>query len=664
MNYRPEIDGLRAIAVLAVIVNHFDKAWLPSGHLGVDVFFVISGYVIMGSLHANQSDRLTELLSGFYLRRIKRLMPALVACVMVTSVLICLVNPEPSSSLKTGLAAIFGVSNFRLYSEATDYFGGSAQLNAFTHTWSLGVEEQFYLFFPLLVWTLGFTRSSVENLRIVAIALTAIALASLFAFVYFYRHRETADLAFYMMPTRAWQLAVGALVFVASQASILKLLPRSMPLMALASLVILLAWSSSSSWTNIGAVLLTAVVLGTLTPTSIGYGLATYPVILFIGRISYSLYLWHWSVLVIGRWTIGSSPWSVPLQLLMMLALACGSYFFIEKPLRSMDWSRSKLCSFGIGGAVLASASCLLLMLLMPLSGKVYAGSPAKLVAVGVPSLTEPYTLRSGLGTWRGIDCVLSENSQVGKEISIDKCTLGDFKNSSTRIIVIGNSFSTAFVQSFDELVVSGKFAVTITSSWGASPVSNVPNSSQWSLANNDYWKRIVPSLVAPLKAGDWVFLVNDLADFLPKQTSEISRARLELLANGLEDFAEQLSSQGVRLAVLHSLPFARESSCEPQKALPQWFTIFGGPCPYYSRESTLARRVPLTKKLTELADRGALVVVDVFDIFCPGPKCTYMSGDGQLLYRDEWSHPSVEAAKLVAPLFKVHFDPAPEHRQ
>jgi peptidoglycan/LPS O-acetylase OafA/YrhL len=143
--YRPEIDGLRALAVIAVILNHIHPNLLPSGYLGVDIFFVISGYVITGSITNREVNSLTEHLSGFYLRRIKRLFPALITCIIVTSLLICLFNPKPADSLNTGMAALLGGSNLYLFHRATDYFASSTQLNVFTHTWSLGVEEQFYL---------------------------------------------------------------------------------------------------------------------------------------------------------------------------------------------------------------------------------------------------------------------------------------------------------------------------------------------------------------------------------------------------------------------------------------------------------------------------------------------------------------------------------------
>lgn len=162
--YRPEIDGLRAVAVIAVIINHFGGNSLASGYLGVDIFFVISGYVISASLIRQSSDKLAELLTGFYARRVKRILPALVLFVATTSILICLVNPAAEDSLNTGFWSLLGASNLYLLHQSTNYFAASTKLNAFTHTWSLGVEEQFYLIYPVILWLSLKSRASYKPL--------------------------------------------------------------------------------------------------------------------------------------------------------------------------------------------------------------------------------------------------------------------------------------------------------------------------------------------------------------------------------------------------------------------------------------------------------------------------------------------------------------------
>ena len=132
--YRPEIDDLRAVAVIAVIINHFGGNALTSGYLGIDIFFVISGYVISASFIRQPSDKLSELLTGFYAKRVKRILPALVLFVVITSILTCLVNPAAKDSLDTGYWSLPGASNLYLRHQSTNYFAASTKLIAFTRS--------------------------------------------------------------------------------------------------------------------------------------------------------------------------------------------------------------------------------------------------------------------------------------------------------------------------------------------------------------------------------------------------------------------------------------------------------------------------------------------------------------------------------------------------
>ena len=182
--YRKDIDGMRAIAVLAVIVNHFTSSVLPCGYVGVDIFFAISGFVITASLVGRGESTLGEFILAFYSRRIRRLWPGLLLCVLVTGVVISFFEQSPVVSLRTGIAALFAVSNLYLLKEATNYFGSAASLNAFTHTWSLGVEEQFYLVYPLLYW-FGLHRVGSRRRMLAALLMMGTLMVSLVAYLYY-----------------------------------------------------------------------------------------------------------------------------------------------------------------------------------------------------------------------------------------------------------------------------------------------------------------------------------------------------------------------------------------------------------------------------------------------------------------------------------------------
>ena len=653
-SYRLEIDGLRALAVVAVIVNHFNKDALPSGYLGVDIFFVISGFVITSSLANRPSKNLGDFLVDFYTRRIKRLVPALVLFVTIASVLICFFNPNPELSLRTGITSLFGLSNLYLLRQSTDYFAASTELNVFTHTWSLGVEEQFYFLFPFLVWFTGFSRSAAKGARNLFLAIGGLSVASLIAFIYLYQTNQPA--AYFSMPTRLLEIGAGCLLFIYLKYSnktshAIKVIPTSIITIAiLAVLFFPLRFAVPATITVVG---LTTLLIASLRPGTAAYSLFAQRQVAYIGLISYSLYLWHWGILSISRWTIGIYWWSIPIQVILILLLSIGSYYYVETPLRRSDWSTIRWHSIGYGISASIITTGLLLVAIKTPNFSLYTGSKPSLIAEGVASLTEPYFLKGVNSQWGREKCVLADNSEVGKEISVENCTLGNFYRAKKRILVLGNSYSAAFTQAFDELVVSDGYAVTITSSWGASPVANLASGGVWDKANDYYWNSVVPLLVNRLKPGDWVFLINDLANFSPKNRSLQDDSKLQQLEQGLRDFSNKLSKKGIRLAMLHGNPFAREANCQPVIAAKQWFSLFGGPCKFPNRSQSLVRRENLNRVLTSLEAEEKLSVVDLFNVYCPEAQCTYNAKNGQILYRDEFSHPSVESVRLSAPVIR-----------
>lgn len=357
--YRPEIDGLRALAVLAVIFNHMNKDFIPTGYLGVDIFFVISGYVITASLLAKPSVNFRSFLLEFYARRIRRLIPALAVFVLVTAILTCLFNPLPGVSLQTGLAALFGTSNLWLIKSSTDYFAVSTELNTFTHTWSLGVEEQFYLIFPILVWLTGVARGQTGGVRWLTWVMSTLGLASLIAFVVLSRTNPVTS--YFSMPTRFWQMGAGCLVCLSRvnptiQTRFYDRIPPLLPLLATVGLLFIGLKVKSA----VAIVLAVALLLGSLRPHTAAYRLLTAPGMQSIGLMSYSIYLWHWTVLGISRWTVGIHRWTIPWQLALILALGAVSYHWIENPIRYANWARSRRNSFLLGAGILGFSSLII----------------------------------------------------------------------------------------------------------------------------------------------------------------------------------------------------------------------------------------------------------------------------------------------------------------
>jgi peptidoglycan/LPS O-acetylase OafA/YrhL len=646
--YRSEIDGLRAVAVISVVIYHFWPALAPGGYLGVDIFFVISGYVITASLSRDATSSLKLFLLNFYNRRIKRLMPALWLCVLVGGVIVVVFDATPKFSLRTGVAALFGVSNIYLQIQAADYFEQSAELNAFTQTWSLGVEEQYYVVFPVVFFLAA--RSGDALLRRVMIALSVLSL-----FVFIWLQMSKPMQAFYMMPARFWELGAGALVHLYADEWRKRLagareVASATMILALGAVVFFAAEARLAA--TIIAVGATAILIGSVDRSRYVKGALDLSFMNYLGRASYSIYLWHWIVLVAFRLTLGVNAYTFVPMIALTMGVAHLSYFYVEKPLRYADWAPTKgrTIIYGLSGSL--AGAVLLLLFVGPLDGRLFAGRTVGTNDREARSLLTPYRVGDG-PAWKGKPCVLSSNAEVGKEIRIEDCTLGDFARARKRVLVLGNSFSAAFVQAFDDAVAQDGVAVVITSSWGASAVPEMPNDSPWSLASKYYWSDVAPKLISHLRQGDVVLIVNDMASFSPPRFSDQTQASVNLLSAGLDRLSKSLGERGVKLALLHGLPFAREAKCRPEQAIRQWYAPFQTRCPMPDRATSLLRRAPLDQSLKALEGKGAVKVIDLFDPFCPTDKCSYEAPDGSVLYRDEWSHPSVAAARAVRPAFR-----------
>ena len=358
--YRPEIDGLRAFAVVVVIINHFNKDLLPSGYLGVDIFFVISGYVITSSLAGRESQNILDFVAAFYERRIKRLLPALVVCVLINSVLIALFNPDPKFALDLGWRSLFGISNITLYLASTDYFAQSAELNPFTHTWSLGVEEQFYVLFPFLIWFSGFGQQTAKGARNLFFWIGALTVASMTSFIYLYQVNQPA--AYFLMPPRFWEMAAGCMLFIGLQkwAKIEQALEKVPPLLVVAAMAgVMFLPIAAAVPATLGIVALSAVLIANLKKGTAAYRLFTLRKVVYTGLISYSLYLWHWTVLCISRWTVGIHWWTVPIQIGLMVLISIGSYRHIERIFRN-GTKEANRWTILLGGLATAIATLLI----------------------------------------------------------------------------------------------------------------------------------------------------------------------------------------------------------------------------------------------------------------------------------------------------------------
>jgi peptidoglycan/LPS O-acetylase OafA/YrhL len=337
------VQGLRGLAVLAVVVFHAGIP-LPGGYLGVDVFFVVSGYVITALIlrELNQSNTLD--LKKFYLRRIQRLLPALLVLVAVVSPLSILVlSPLGASqnSLWTGLASVFGSGNIAIQYLSGGYFGDDASVNTFLHTWSLGVEEQFYLLFPLVILLLFQIRkrSSLTPVTIGILSLSTLSATLLVLAFYVEMPFESLGVYdFYSPLGRMWEFGLGAIVATLKPPKI-----RSRYLSTIGWFLLLSSLVAPLSSDVLGPQQLLAASGSALLIYS-GPGKAKRKSslesksLVFIGDISYSWYLWHWPIIVFVSLVSGQNVILMSLAAAASIVPAILSYRFVESPIRNSGW--------------------------------------------------------------------------------------------------------------------------------------------------------------------------------------------------------------------------------------------------------------------------------------------------------------------------------------
>ena len=371
LKYRPDIDGLRALAVSAVVAFHAGLPWLGGGFAGVDVFFVISGFLITGLLLSEHADTGRINLPAFWTRRARRLAPAFLLVIVVVLVaspfMLQRISGETGALAKAAIASILINANHFFLSSAGEYFGAAAETNPLLHMWSLSVEEQFYLAWPLvlaLLWRTRSTKSQSTQMLMAAITLVSFLGAC-------WLTMADSKQAFYLMPARAWELVAGGLMALLLHDRGVREVDRRGAGMGFAGVSLLIGsfvyldgatgFPGPMALFPVGGTLL-LLLAGYLDPSSVvSRGMGTRWVV-YLGKISYPLYLWHWPVLVLFRSNrlYERSPALDLLAVVIALALAVVTYEVVEKGLWKWFASKPRLLRgapaviFSLGGASLA----------------------------------------------------------------------------------------------------------------------------------------------------------------------------------------------------------------------------------------------------------------------------------------------------------------------
>lgn len=457
IGYRADVDGLRAVAVISVIAFHLSRSWLPGGYLGVDIFFVLSGYLITLILWREALKGQFSIIR-FYERRVRRIMPALVLLLFFTTLAaIALLLPADLIGYGKSMLATLGfVANIYFWRD-TDYFSRAAEAKPLLHVWSLGVEEQFYIIFPLLIAALArfwprATFPAIAMLTLLSLAANILALKV-----------GGASPAFFLLPTRAWELGAGAM------AALLPL--RLMPLGAVAGLlgsigaaaIVIGVVSPLQKYGSIPVAL--PVVIGTALVIAAGQGkqspisrLLAFGPLTFVGLISYSLYLWHWPFIVFSQYYLvrNLNLGEMAVAVAGMTICAILSWRFVERPFRSKTIAARTVFLAAAGGAAALAVAASVLIWSNGLPGRMSGEAAAINAAVGT-NYRCPVSNFLRLGQSRA--CVLNLPSR---------------NPADAKIVLLGNSHAQMYAPVWDSIFIEAGLPGLLVPANGCLPTVSV----------------------------------------------------------------------------------------------------------------------------------------------------------------------------------------------
>ena len=517
--YRADIDGLRTVAVIPVVIFHLGTSLFSGGFVGVDVFFVISGFLITQTLLGEQGGW-RDALFDFYKRRIKRIFPALFAlylCVMLAAFGL-LMSDQSAEVAKSIIASIFFLSNILFYSQS-GYFDGELDSNPLLHTWSLSVEEQFYIFFPLLIF---FTRNwTAAHRRQLVWALT---LASFLAAQWMVSRNASA--AFYLIPFRTWELSLGSLLAIGAIPAPRRQWQAEVGVAVGLALIAYAVLFYNKATTFPGASALVPC-LGTALMLlcgeswrTLGGRLLSIPPMRFVGLISYSLYLWHWPIIVFYR-NIDSRLDNVERVSLLIAALAAAtiSWAFVEKPFRRSSRLSSRIVVLR-GTAAMAACGAAVFSLAV-LSDVLY---PISAQARGVLAYGE----RTGrTEMMRTGSCFLTTQNRLS-DYSFERCMRAPHDKS--RVLIVGDSHAAHLYYGLNHALPNAH--VLQATAAGCKPLVNSRGDARclalMHQVFNEHLKRIRPNMV--ILSARW--LEKDVPD-IEKTVRLIQQATPRVIVSG-----------------------------------------------------------------------------------------------------------------------------------
>ncbi|MGN6464541.1 MAG: acyltransferase family protein [Rhizobiaceae bacterium] len=648
--FRTDIEGLRAIAVGGVIAYHFGVAQLPGGFVGVDVFFVISGYLITRHILDEIERRGAIDLWAFYARRARRLLPASIFVILATLVAgyFVLAPSEQQLYAKGAFYASTYIINLWLIRWSLDYFAQDASSNPFIHFWSLSVEEQFYLAWPALLLFFTWLRPGRRSL-VLLLALAAAISFSLCAWL-----TEVAQpWAFYLSPLRAWEFALGG---IASTAFRRDDGPRPSPVLPLIGWlgVALIGWSylEISEKAPFPGFLALVPTLGAAMVLASGIHrgrggprrLLSLPPLQWTGRLSYSLYLWHWPVIVYAAMLLPEMTGVQRLACLgLTFALSTLSYFLIENPMRRSPWLMA------------ATTRSLGLAALLTATGAVLAYADARMAAGNETPLQRRIARSAELpSTVRQTDpsCVVTLLESEPKA-----CAFGA-KSSARTVVLFGDSHADHWSTPLISIAKQDDFRLVtfLKSSCRATRMTSFSDKLRRKFTECDEWRESAIKRILAMKPQMVIIsqfsignLEGEVAD--PAQIPERKRQWVE----GLRSTIGEFSKAGINTVYLRDVP-THNAFIDKCVARALWQGRKPSVCD--TPRVQAADDADAATERAVIAGIAKARYVDLTDLFCDEKSCHAMI-DGMVAFRDRHHLATPFAAALAGRLERAIFETA-----
>jgi peptidoglycan/LPS O-acetylase OafA/YrhL len=630
--FRLDIQALRGFAVLAVVLYHAEISWLPAGYLGVDVFFVISGYLITSHI-ARELVEGHFSFAGFYYKRARRLLPAayivILANVLIAPYFISDVALEEMKAQVWG--AVTFTTNFVLMGQS-GYFDGAAETKPFLHFWSLAIEEQYYVVMPLALVLLSRKLWLAIVCAVLVVSLTAcVWLAS-----------SEPSTAFYLSPLRAWELCIGSFVALAP----LERLPASMKriarIFAILILLVVPFFPTGLPHPSLDALLITMATGMVIAGASGSQAERSLPVrtLAVVGDISYSLYLVHWPVLVFTRaaWLEAAPQWALYVAVVISFTLSILLYLLVERPIQRGLFVRRK--------ALVAT--------LLAVSG-VIAASPAALSAMSHDDQNFTEIRRTNYGL--SIECTVSERRPFTGELDPECRTTPD-----AHILIWGDSYAMAWASvlmgplrdegleqitrgACDPLLGMSRFSKSNDGSATRATAEECINTHKaildYAISRQQVDTVFIAGRFSTILSRNNLMLVERPGGYADEPVSP------ELAASGLAGLAIKLKEAGKRVAFLAPPPAngTEIGDCLERQAKGKVVFSSRGGCDL-AIEDVKKTQGDTWGMLKLAAQEADVPIIWANDFLCSETTCRTLI-EGKFIYRD-YGHMSVEGAQLI----------------